>query len=135
KAPFEWVKSTLPGFTHQHLGWMIWRTDGKDVPPDDNSAAKLEALADRAAAAPLPWQRSSLDLPSGWNICSDYREVSAGTRPLARYSLTRPVVVGDVALVEIAEDCDSLCGSGYLVALELHEGRWRPVAQDLQWMA
>jgi hypothetical protein len=49
--------------------------------------------------------------------------------------LTSPVFAGDVAFVESATACSSLCATGALYALMRQSGRWTVVAVDFTWVS
>jgi hypothetical protein len=131
KVALDFVKSTLPGGARSELRWTEVRFDGQDVQLAPGTAERLQRLLDRATEASLRTHVTALNLPRGWEACSD----DAHATGLVRYSFSQPVVIGDVAFIETAEDCGGLCGSGYVVALERQKAQWVPIGQNLEWLA
>jgi len=46
-----------------------------------------------------------------------------------------PVVVGNVAYVEVGSVCGGLCGSGHLTALLRKDGKWTVIGEKATWIS
>lgn len=103
--------------------------DTQPVAPELNR--RLNALLWRALDAPAPPVAAPIEVDL---ISAPFRRWRAGADCEVR-SFSTPIVIGDIAFVERAQNCGGLCGGGSLLALQRIDGRWTPVAFINTWIS
>lgn len=118
---------SLPGSNEMGESVFLRREDSE----------KLNGLLTRGADADLNQTQAEMSLPSSVTACTEkqLQNDNEDAEFLGRISVSQPVIVDQIAFVEIGTICGGLCGSGRLIALIKRSGKWTALAESQTWIS
>jgi hypothetical protein len=110
---------------------------GESRPLREEDSSYLDELLQRAVQTGHPNGSYSAVLPASVAPCTKQdlaMDPSNGHDPIMIF-YSMPVVVGNVAYVEVGSVCGGLCGSGHLTALLRKDGKWTVIGEKATWIS
>lgn len=119
--------------------WSLPEPNDKDedIPLRHEDSEMLNDILARGTISDLKQSQMILPLPSSVATCSEKQLNGDDQNPrmLGRVTVSQPVIIDNIAFVEIGTVCGGLCGSGHLTALINRNGKWTALAEIKTWVS
>lgn len=136
----EWLTTALSSEDHGETPWMHWNdaaVGAEGSPLEKKEADRLDRFLNEATQADLSRKPMPISFPNQIAACTkDNIESDEGGGPSPiRITYSRPVLIADVALVEVGVVCGTLCGNGNVTALTKRGGKWAILGEKASWIS